>query len=68
MSKKVKRNFVWTIVIGLLGSIAIGFIASIAFDFSAAPIIMHGSTITAAIGACVAATGAASEKKDDSKQ
>ena len=69
MSKKVKRNFIWTIIIGLLGSVAIGFIASFAFyDVSAAPIIMHGSTITAAVGACVVAMGTANEKKGDSKK
>ena len=69
MSKKVKRNFIWTIIIGLLGSIAIGFIASFAFyDVSAAPIIMHGSTITAAAGACVITMGTANERKDESKK
>ena len=68
MSKKVKRNFIWTIVIGLLGSAAIGFIASFAFDASAAPIIMHGATITAATGAVVVTTGTANEKKDDGKK
>jgi len=68
MSKKIKRNFIWTIVIGLLGSIAIGFIASFAFyDVSAATIILHGSTITSATGACVVAMGTANEKKDSKK-
>ena len=69
MSKKVKRDFILTFVIGLVGSIAIGFIASFAFyDISAATIIMHGSTITAAVGACVVAIGVANEKKDNNKK
>ena len=68
MSKNVKRNFIWTIVIGLLGSVVIGFIASFAFyDVSAASIISHGTTITAATGACVVAMGTANEKKDSKR-
>jgi len=68
MSKTVKRNFIWTIVIGLLGSLAIGFISSLVFGVPAAPIISHGSTITAAVGAVVVAIGVANEKKDDDKK
>jgi len=67
MSKTAKRTFIWTIIIGILGSIAIGLSTMFIFDVvpkAASYIIGMGSALTAIIGGVITAN----EKKSDGKK